>query len=72
MRFKVGELVISKIKVTEEACGDHPAFLLAEKGQRLMVRNKYHAKIIQNTVLIATLFKMNFASMVSFLWTVQS
>jgi len=44
MRFKVGELVISKVKVTEEACGDHPAFLLAEKGQRLIVRNKYHAK----------------------------
>ena len=44
MRFKVGDLVIAGIQVTEEACGDHPAFLLADKGQRLLVRNCFPAK----------------------------
>lgn len=44
MRFKVGELAIAGVQVIEEACGDHPAFLLAEKGQRLIIKNKYPAK----------------------------
>ena len=44
MRFKIGDLVIAGTKVVEEACGDHPSFLLAEKGQRLIVKNCYPAK----------------------------
>lgn len=44
IRFKIGDLVIAGTKITEEACGDHPVFTLAEKGQRLIVRNRYPAK----------------------------
>lgn len=37
MRFKKHDVVISKKRIIEPACGDHPLFLLCTKGQELEV-----------------------------------
>lgn len=41
MKYSIGDLVISTKQITEDACGDHPEFLLCEKGQRLKVTKSY-------------------------------
>lgn len=41
MRFKKHEVVISKKRIIEPACGDHPLFLLCSKGQELEVMSLF-------------------------------
>ena len=41
MKFKKHEVVISKKRIIEPACGDHPLFLLCTKGQELEVMELY-------------------------------
>ena len=44
MKFKKHDIVISKKDVIEHACGDHPAFLLCSKGQKLKIMKLFSKK----------------------------
>lgn len=41
MRFKIGDTVVSKCELVDSACGDHPAFLLCSKGQKLKIKELF-------------------------------
>ncbi len=45
MKYKLDDIVTPKEQIIDHACGDHPAFLLCEKGDKLRVLGLFPAEL---------------------------